>query len=125
MPAIATGWELKVDRGPGWLLVKAKGPGPDAPETTVLADQLWSILERHLVYRLVLDLDQIELLNSALIGQLLVLYRRIHEHDGMLRLCGLSPFNQKVLRVHGLIDRFGAYANPQDAVMGSRCDKPR
>jgi len=125
MPAIATGWELEVHRGPGWLLVRPSCPSEDLPENPPLADQLWTLLERHFVYRLVLELDEVKIVNSHLIGQMLVLHRRIRDHGGVMRVCGLSSFNQKVLRMHGLMDRFPAYSDPKEAVLGSGPCKPR
>ena len=125
MPAIATEWELAVHRGPGWLLVKPCCPSEDLLDDPPLADQLWSLLERHFIYRLVLELDEVKIVNSHLIGQMLVLHRRIRDHGGLMRLCGLSSFNQKVLQMHGLIDRFPAYSDPIEAVMASRLPKPR
>jgi len=124
MLAIAPGWKLDVDRGPGWLLVKLKSPDGNASETPPLADEVWSLLARHFVYRLVLELDEIDLLDSHLLGQLVLLDKRVREHDGLMRLCGLSAFNRQVLRTHGLNIRFPTYDDREEAVMGGR-RKPR
>ena len=124
MPGIAPGWELELDRGPDWLLVRLKSPEADASDTPPLAAELWSLLERHFVYRLVLELDEISLLQSYLLGQLVVLDKRVREHGGLMRLCGLSSFNQQVLRSHGLDVRFPTYGDVVEAVMGGVC-KPR
>jgi anti-anti-sigma factor len=123
MLAIAPGWELEVTRGPNWLLVKVRNPGVDVSDTPPLAEELWSLLERHFVYRLVLDLDGLSLLHSYLLGQLVLLDRRIRDHDGLMRLCGLSRYNREVLELHGLDARFPAYGDCKEAVMGAR--KPR
>jgi len=83
-------------------------------------------LERHFTYRVVLELDQVSVLNSHLIGQLVQLYRRIRQHDGVMRLCGLSPYNLEVLRTCRLEDRFLPYRDREEAVMGgSRPRQPR
>jgi anti-anti-sigma factor len=124
MLGIAPGWEVDVDRGPGWLLLKLKNPLADASEAPPLADELWSLLERHFVYRVVLELDEITLLHSYLLGQLVLLDKRVREHEGTLRLCGLSSFNQQVLRTHGLNTRFPTYCDKEEAVMGC-ARKPR
>ena len=50
-------WELSVDRGPDWLLVKARRKGGDAGAESSLAEALWALMELHLTYRLVLELD--------------------------------------------------------------------
>ena len=75
MPTTVIEWELDVQRGPGWLLVRPTSPTQHVVEHFPLADRLWSLLERHFIYRLVLELDEVPALNSHLIGQLLLLYR--------------------------------------------------
>ena len=122
MLAVAPGWELEVERGPGWLLVRIKSLDEASPEPP-LADELWDLLERHFTYRLVLELDQVKMLNSYLIGQLVRLYKLVRKHDGVMRLCGLSPYNLRVLRTCQLDDRFLPYRDREEAVMG--CCRPR
>jgi anti-anti-sigma factor len=124
MLAISPGWQLEVERGPDCLLVRVMCPGDATAEAPPLAEHLWSLLEQHFVYRLVLDMDQIELLHSYLLGQLVLLDRRVRDHGGMMRLCGLSRYNQEVLHLHGLSTRFPAYCDCHEAVMGCR-PKPR
>jgi anti-anti-sigma factor len=114
----APGCDLDVERGPDWLLVRVRSLEFDGNEPPPLAERLWSLLEQHFTRRLVLELDQIKVLNSRLIGQLIVLYKRIQQHDGVLRLCGLSPYNRRVLHSCCLDDRLPAYDNRVEAVMG-------
>jgi anti-anti-sigma factor len=126
MLATASGWELEVERGPGWLLVRIGNPDGLGEELPPLADCIWSVLEQHFTYRLVLELDRISLLNSLLIGQLIELYRRIRKQDGVLRLCGLSAYNRQVLRTCRLDDRLPAFHDRREAVLGStRPNQPR
>lgn len=119
MLTLASGWELDVQRGPGWLLVRISNSDA-APTEPPLADALWELLQRHFTYRLVLELDQVKILNSYLIGQLVQLCRRIRQRDGVMRLCGLSPYNVRVLRSSRLDDRFLPYRDREEAVMGCR-----
>jgi anti-anti-sigma factor len=125
MPAIVLGWELKVERGPDWLLVKVTNPDPESLEAPPLADQLWLLLERHFIYRMVLDLEEVGLLHGRLLGQLLLLQKQIHQRDGMLRLIGISPDNQQVIEACGLGDRLPVYPCQEDAIMGHLPNKPR
>ena len=118
MPAIAPGWEMKVDRGPGWIYAKVARPDSDCSDAPPLADQLWSLLERHFTYRLLIELDDVDLLNSFLLGQLILLQRRIRERGGLMRLSGVSPFNLEVLRTHGLDGYLPVYSSFEDAVTG-------
>lgn len=125
MLAIAPGCDLDVERGPDCLMVRVRSLDRTKPETP-LADQLWSVLQQHFTYRLVLEMDDVEVLDSYLIGQLLELYRRIEEHDGVLRLCGLSPHNRRALHACRLDEHLQPYTDRQEAVMGHpRFTRPR
>ena len=81
MLATAPGCELDVERGPDWLLVRVRRMDLAESDAPPFAEQIWCLLEQHFTHRLVLELDQVRLLNSHLIGQLIQLYRRIAEHD--------------------------------------------
>jgi len=118
MLALAPGWEMEVKRGPGCLLVKLGAPVPEANDFSPLADALWSLMEQHLVSRLVLDLSDVTYLDRHLLAQLMRLYRRVREHDGMLRLTRLSPQAQALVRVHGLNNQLPSYTDLEEAVMG-------
>ncbi len=119
MLAIAPGWELTVERGPDWLLVRIH-TASEAPEAPPLADEVWEQLCRHFTYRLVLELNQVQVLNSHLIGQLVQLYKRIREHGGVMRVCGLSAYNRQVLQTCNLENHFPDYQDRAEAVMATR-----
>ena len=124
MLAISPGWELYVERGPDWLIVKIQNM--DLNESPPLAELIWTLMQQHLTHRLVIELDQVPVLNSFLIEQLSQLYRKIFDHDGVMRICGLSAYNRRVLHACRLDERFQAYRDRQDAVMGSsRPTQPR
>lgn len=125
MANTATAWKLEVERGPGCLFVQLE-PSPEAlPTWDGLADHLWELLEGQFTYRIVLDMRDVEIMNSTLIGQLVMLHKRVHTHEGMLRLCHLSEANQQVLQGIRMLDRFPNYANREQAVMGHRPAYPR
>lgn len=126
MLALAPVCELDVERGPDWVMIRVGDIDPAVAESSPLAERLWHVLRQHFTYRLVLELDQIRVLTSRLIGQLLQLQRRIEERGGVIRLCGLSPENRQVLRTCRLEHRFRPYRNRQEAVMGyERPSQPR
>jgi anti-anti-sigma factor len=118
MLAIAPGCELDVERGPDWLLVRVRNLDLAESDTLPLAERLRCLLEQHFTYRVVLELDGVQVLNSHLIGQLARLYQWIEEHDGVMRLCGLSSRNRQVLHACRLDDRLPPYGDRQEAVMG-------
>ena len=95
MLATALGCELDVERGPDWLFVQGANLHRAESDEVPLVDRLWSLLEQHFTHRLVLELDNVGVLGSYLVGQLVELYRRIEEHDGVMRVCGLSRTTAK------------------------------
>ena len=76
MLATAADWRFEV-RGPDCLFVRLKSPRRTRAGEFPLAERLWDVLNRHFVYRVVLDLGPNCFLNSRLIGQLTVLANRI------------------------------------------------
>jgi len=125
MVQVSSGWKLDVERGPDWLFVRLHAsPGVDL-ESEPLAEQLWSLLEQHFIHRLVVELDDVPALRSSLIGQLVLLYKRIHLKGGMLRICGLTEQQRQVLRTTRLDDRFPCYNTREEALMGAFSHRPK
>lgn len=119
MLAVASGCDLDVERGPDWLLVRVRHLDLDAADCPPLAEQIWGLMEQHFTYRLVLELDEVPLLNSHAIGQLIKLHRCVAEHEGVMRVCGLSPHNRTVLHQCRLDERLPPYEDRQAAILAS------
>jgi anti-anti-sigma factor len=116
---------MEVERGPGCLLIKLGASSSDASDVSSFAEALWSLMEQHLVARIVIDLSAVTCLNRHMLAQLVRLYRRIREHDGMMRLTGLSADSQALVRLHGLNNHLPIYSNLEEAMMGQLPHKPR
>ncbi len=113
------GLELNVDRGPNWLFVKLRSheaPQADVPQ---FAEKLWSISSRHFIYRLVLELEDLEELPSGMMGQLVILQERLSQCGGALRICGLSPECEESLQSCQLDSALQNHSSREAAVMGS------
>jgi anti-anti-sigma factor len=123
MELLASNWTCEVERGPGCLFIRLHAPA-DARDNPRLAEDIWEQLSKHLMYRLVLDMEDVPTLRSQLIGQLLSLREKITGHEGMLRLCGLSEQCQRTLRKTNLDEWLSFYPTREDAVMG-RPAQPR
>lgn len=122
---VAPQWAVEIDRGPDWLFIRLRPPqGADAGEFP-LAETIWEKLEQSFCHRVVLELNEVTFLRSWLVGELVKLHKRLVGRGGMMRLCGLSAANQDVLRTCRLADRFPAYRNRTDAIMGHRPTQPR
>ena len=114
----AANWRLSVDRGPDWLIVKIQPTTESEYATQELADQLWAMLVQHFTYRLVLEMEEVDLMASPLVGQLIALHRKIGEQGGTLRLCGLSERCEDSLRLCRLRAHLATHENRLEAVLG-------
>jgi anti-anti-sigma factor len=117
---VAGGWALEVERGPGWLFVRLNSAPEGWWQAPPLAECIWSLLQQHFVYRVVLECDQLPRLTSGLVAQLLLLRRRIDERGGVMRLCGLSPASHEIIDHCGLAQHFPHYADREEAVLANR-----
>lgn len=122
---VSNGWEVEVDRGPDCLFVRLIGLDNGFHGASDLAQMIWDLLEQHFAHRLVLEMDQVPILKSELLGQLVLLHKRVHANGGMMRLCGLSQANREVLRITGISARLPHYEDRESAVMGFLPGKPR
>jgi len=118
MTEIAPGWTADAERSGDWLLVRLRVADSNLMDEPPLAERLWDLLQQHALQQLVLELDQIQVLRSYLVGQLVLLHKRAFVHGGQVRLCGLSPHNYEVIHVCRLADRFPAYRNRDEALRG-------
>jgi len=125
MHASTAGLSFDVDRGPDWIFVRVDPPEEMVAESPPLAEAVWALLEQNFVYRVVLELDRIQLLRSYMVGQLIMLAKRVHTHGGVLRICGLSAINEDVLRCCQLATQLPNYRDRGEAVMCSRPSQPR
>ncbi|MEX0936526.1 MAG: STAS domain-containing protein [Pirellulales bacterium] len=125
MVQTATDWQLEVDRGPDWLFIRLQPPEARYTEAPDLVERLWSLISAHFTYRIVLEVDDLKVLPSFLIGQLVMLQKRLHQHGGLLRLCGLSAACQQTLHTCRLDDNLRSYETREHAVLGRRPMQPR
>ena len=125
MQEISAGWSIDVDRGPNWVFATLHGPANGDAEGVAIAEELWSVLDNSMIYRLVLDMHEVPLLRSYLIGQLVMLHKRITAHGGVMRLAGMSNDNQTALAASRLDSRFPQYGTREEAVHGYRPMQPR
>jgi anti-anti-sigma factor len=91
-------------------------PGKQDPDG--VADKLWSLADRHFIYRLVLEMEEVELLPSRLMGQLIMLQKRVLQRQGALRLVGLKDDCAQALHFCRLDQALPSYECREDAVMG-------
>lgn len=117
---IAPGWKIETSRGPNWLFVKLSVSKTGEDNAAGLADYLLSILDQHLTYRMVLDVSALPLLQPPTIAELVRLQSLVGEHEGILRLSGLSAENRQLLRSATIDACLPDYPNVEEAIMRPR-----
>lgn len=125
MLATKKSWSVEFDRGPEWLFARVVCPATADVSDLRLAEVIWQAMEQQFLHRVVIEMDQIEYLRSVLIGQIVMLHKRLTSHGGLLRLSGMTPRQVEVLQVTGLEERFPPFENREQAVMGRSPAKPR
>lgn len=118
MVELGYGWQLQIDEGSEWLFFRLLQTSFESEPPRPLAEVLWAIASERGKNRLVLELAQGALLTSYIIGQLAILHKRVMLDGGVLRLCGLSDDNYRVLQMMRLAERFPNYRTREAAVMG-------
>jgi anti-anti-sigma factor len=125
MVGLSSGWMVDVERGPDWLFVRLGSPLDGECDVSSMAESIWFVIKQHFVYRVVLECDQLPMLDSALLAQLIGLHRRLQKEGGVLRLCGLSDSNQEMLKACRLDGVFPQFRNRSQAVLAHRPARPR
>jgi anti-anti-sigma regulatory factor len=77
---------------------------------------LWSVLDEHFTYQLVLDLEEADCLDETSVKQLMTLAQWVVAQHGTIRLCGLSDHDRNVLRRCGVASCLPAYADIGEAI---------
>lgn len=99
----ARGGHMRIERGPDWLFVRLDSDARRAATNSepALADGIWDVLQENHAHRVLLELDQIDAIDDDLIATITSLAGRIRSAGGLMRLCGLSEVDLRMLRARG------------------------
>ncbi|MEQ8789685.1 MAG: hypothetical protein RIC55_25545 [Pirellulaceae bacterium] len=127
MHEIAPGWNVQMDRGPNWLLMRVQADPGSKPTADEFCQQVWNLMQRHLTTRLVVEFDGAPPLDAEMIDHLGRLHDRIDDANGKLCVCGLSPDDEQSLRGAKVNAQrpISVFRNRTEAVMGYRPGQPR
>lgn len=78
----------------------------DEDNIDVMGFELSTLVDQHGCRKVILDLDGVEHVSSAVIGKFITLHRRLHRHEGRLVLCQLEDSLREVLNGCRLLDYF-------------------
>ena len=95
--------QLRIERGPDWVLVRLDGDARRAPAASdfALVDGIWHVLQENHAHRVLLELDEVDAIDDDLIATITTLASRIRSAGGLMRLCGLSEIDLRTLRARG------------------------
>jgi anti-sigma B factor antagonist len=66
--------------------------------------------------KLILDFCNVRFLSSAVLGLLIRISKKVYEHDGQLKLCGIDPKIYKIFKITRLTKIFDIYQDVGSAV---------
>ena len=82
-------------------VVRLNGPRiTDQVYINELGDELVLLLEQSQTHDLLLDLEEVELLSSSMLGKLIRLLKRTRQAKGRLRLCAIRPSIHEVFEIY-------------------------
>jgi anti-anti-sigma factor len=125
MPHLANSWRFRLDRGPNWLFVRLQPDGGSGCDETELAERVAELMDQHFTDRLVLEMHDVDLPTSLLLGQIVKLHKQVHARGGLMRMCGATPHTRDVLAISRLDTRIPLFADRFEAVRGGLPHKPR
>lgn len=91
------GWRATFDPSADWLCVRLHPPG--GPGQFDLALGLWNEIQRRGESAIILELDEIAFLPSALMSEIVRLHKRIAMAGGRMRLCGLQEHPREAVHL--------------------------
>jgi anti-anti-sigma factor len=116
MPSLPYRWFRSEMVGPA-TVVRFPHPGVLAGEAVeAIGDQLFQLVDEKGCRQLVLNLANVEALESAMIGKILVLNHKLLALGGRLKLCRVPPPIMEILVAARLPDILGLYEDEVQAL---------
>lgn len=80
-----------------------------------LQESIMPVIEQAERMNLILDFRNVRFLSSAVLGLLIRISKRIYEHDGRLRLCGINPKIHEIFKITRLTKIFDIHQDVESA----------
>ncbi|MEW6412094.1 MAG: STAS domain-containing protein [Candidatus Zixiibacteriota bacterium] len=99
----------------GVVILEPKGKIMGGPDASLLHDKLYEFIEQN-KKRVVIDLSQVDWMNSTGLGILISGYTTLRNTDGELKLANVTDKIQSLLTITKLVTVFEAYESVDEAV---------
>ncbi len=87
-------------------------------DINALQESIISVVEQADGINLILDFSNVKFLSSAVLGLLIRISKRVYEHNGRLRLCGIDPKIYEIFKITRLNKVFDIYKDVASAAQG-------
>ncbi len=99
----------------GVVVFEPKGKIMGGPDASLLNDKLHDYIEKRMS-KVVIDLAQVDWMNSTGLGILISSYTTIRNNDGELKLANVTDKIQSLLTITKLVTVFDTYDSVEDAL---------
>lgn len=99
----------------GVVILEPKGKIMGGPDASLLHDKLYEFIEQN-KKRVVIDLSQVDWMNSTGLGILISGYTTLRNTDGELKLANVTDKIQSLLTITKLVTVFESYDTVDEAV---------
>jgi anti-sigma B factor antagonist len=99
----------------GVVVLEPKGKIMGGPDASLLHDKLYEYIKQDMK-RVVVDLSQVDWMNSTGLGILISGYTTLRNNDGMLKLANVTDKIQSLLTITKLVSVFEAYDTVDEAI---------
>lgn len=99
----------------GIMILEPKGKIMGGPDASLLQDKLYEFIEQKKKH-VIVDLSQVEWMNSTGLGILISGYTTLKSNNGMLKLANVTEKIQSLLVITKLVTVFEAYDSIDEAV---------
>jgi anti-sigma B factor antagonist len=97
------------------VVLEPKGKIMGGPDASLLHDKLYEYI-KHDKKKVIIDLGQVDWMNSTGLGILISGYTTLRNHDGQLKLINVTDKINSLLTITKLVTVFEAYDSFEDAV---------
>ena len=99
----------------GVVILEPRGKIMGGPDASLLHDKLYECIEQD-KKQIVVDLSQVDWMNSTGLGILISSYTTLRNHEGMLKLANVTDKIKSLLTITKLVTVFEAHDSVDEAV---------
>jgi len=92
----------------------------DVKTISQLGDELLALVEKRAIRKMVIDMQSVQFLSSAMLGKLMAVHKSLAANKGALKISGLAPSLLEVFKITRLDKIFQIYPTVSEAITSFR-----